>query len=145
MTIPDLTRNSALIGEAQGPDSDRGDVLQTFGPTLNEGGIDYAYGAGAHRVVAFQRVSSDIALGHQARVAAFYRRLRESPVLESTSRGFKDQILRSETPIRVPAPPPLTVTQADISFLVPVSSTPMLAPSAPFGIAYFGVSGFGAP
>jgi hypothetical protein len=145
MTIPDLTRNSVLRGEAQSPDSDRGDSLQTFGPTLNEGGLDYTYGTGSHRIVAFQRVSSDIAVGHQARVTAFYRRLRESPVLESTSRKFKDQVLRSEIPVRVTPLPPLAVTQADAPAAVSPPTPPTPAPSAPFGIAYFGVSGFGAP
>lgn len=143
MIIPDLTRNPVLLGEAQSPDSDRGDSLQTFGPTLNEGGLDYAYGAGAHRVVAFQRVSPDIAVGHQARVTSFYRRLREPPVLEATSRRFKDQILRSETPVRVVPPSPLMVAQAEFS--APSPPSPPSAPSAPFGIAHFGVSGFGAP
>lgn len=143
MTIPDLTRNSALAGEPQGPESVKADVLQTFGPTVNESGVDYAYGTGAHRIVVFDRVSADIAVGHSARAAAFYRRLNETPALTATDRLFKDSILRSEVPVLVAPALPVAEVPADATPVV-LAPSPAQVAGAPFGIAYFGVSGFGA-
>lgn len=147
MFIPDLTRNITIQQEAQGPLSEGGSGFQTYGPTLNEGAADYAKGPSAHRVVVFERVSSDIATGHMARIAAFYRRLDETPDVTATGRPLKDKVLKVEKPTTVPEVQPVIEAvplETILAAQAAVAPAPTQAQGSPFGIGYFGVAGFGA-
>lgn len=145
MFIPDLTRNATIQQEAQSPLSEDGSRFQTYGPTFNEGAADYAKGPSAHRVVVFDRVSSDIATGHMARIAAFYRRLDETPDITATGRPLKDKILKVEKPITAPEILPVIETIPIETILAAQAVVaPTQAQGSPFGIGYFGVAGFGA-
>lgn len=143
MRTPDLTRPLSIVQQAQSPDGEGGRTLQTFGPTRNESTTQYSRNGATHNIVSLQRVSPDLALGHGARVSAFYRRLAEVPVLDPTSRGTREQVLRAELMPTISRPVQIRITTPAA---VPVGA--MLAIPAqvgsPFGITPFGTGGFGA-
>jgi hypothetical protein len=143
MTVPDLTRPLSIVQQAQSPEGDQSRRLQTFGPTANESTTQYSRNEAAHNVVTLQRVSPDLTLGHGARVAAFYRRLDESPVLDPTTRNTRDQVLRAELRPRVAAPGEIVI----VSPAAAPAGVPLAVPAqlgSPFGIGGFGIQGFGA-
>lgn len=143
MIEPDLTRPIEIVEQAQSPAGDESRKLQSFGPTVNESTTQYSRNGATHNIVTLQRVSPDLTLGHGARVAAFYRRLDESPVLDPTSRNTRDQVLRAELRPRVAVPGEIVIVSpaavpAGVPLAVPVQI------GSPFGIGGFGIQGFGA-
>lgn len=143
MTIPDLTRPLSIVQQAQSPESDNARTLQTFGPTANESTTQYSRNGATHNIVSLQRVSADLSLGHGARVAAFYRRLDETPVLDPTGRSTRDQVLRAELTPRLSAPAEIViVSPASVPVGVPLAVQVQIG--SPFGIGGFGIQGFGA-
>ena len=143
MKIPDLTRSPSLSRQAQSPDGELARSFQTFGPTRNETTTQYSRNGATHNVVTLQRVSPDLALGHGARVAAFHRRLAETPVLDPTSRGTREQVLRAELRPRMSRPVEIKIVSpaqvpAGVLLAVPAQA------GSPFGTTPFGTGGFGA-
>lgn len=137
MNQPDLTRTPLLRGEAQGPESPDSQHYQTYGPTLNEAFSDYAVGGGAHHIVVAERMSPDVALGHHARIVAFYRKMGRTPDLTPTPREMIAEVLKVNRPARQSAAPDLIV--------IPRATPPALATSTVVTIAEggFGQAGFG--
>jgi hypothetical protein len=143
MIVPDLTRPLSVVQQAQSPEGADARVLQTFGPTTNELTNQYSRNGATHNIVSLTRVSSDVLLGHSARVAAFYRRLDETPVIDPAGRDTREQVLRAEVALRPPAPIQVVVVAPAVAPEgVPLAAAAQLG--APFGIDGFGVGGFGA-
>jgi len=136
MIVPDLTRPLSILEQVQSPASDNAKSLQTFGPTLNEAERVYERNGAAHHLVSVARISTDVLLGHGARVSAFYRRLGETPVLDTASRPARDQVLRAELPIRVPVP-------GEVVIVSPLSASEAVPEAVAAQVGGFGISGFG--
>ena len=67
----------------------------TTGPNANEGSTTYHYGGVAHKIIVLDKISSDIMLAHQARMAGFYLKLGGSTeLLTPVPRAAKDLILK---------------------------------------------------
>ena len=77
---------------AEQTDSSKGYI--TLGPTENEVSTDYITRDGAHVITYANKVSPDMVIVHQSKMAAFYKKLDSLDTVEPTPRSIKDLVLK---------------------------------------------------
>ena len=69
-------------------------TTSTLGPTDNEQVVDYTSGDGAHKIILLDKMSPDILLTHQSKMAAFYRIVDPATSIDPVPRDVKKVILK---------------------------------------------------